>query len=92
MSSMQAVDDREVNPYLIHSATIVEKIREADAVLRTPAGNWRDQTEGLLDGLPLLGALGWKSAGDPFQVFGFECFVVLGNALRLAAPRLARQP
>ena len=32
MSSMQAVDDREVNPYLIHSATIVEKIREAEGI------------------------------------------------------------
>ena len=32
MSSLKTVDDQGINPYLIHSATIVEKIREAEGI------------------------------------------------------------
>lgn len=40
-----------------------------------------------LPALPLLGALGWKSAGDSLQVFGFQDFVILSSAERLAGER-----
>ncbi|MEO8048626.1 MAG: FAD/NAD(P)-binding protein [Nitrospirota bacterium] len=32
MSSLKTVDDQGINPYLIHSATIMEKIREAEDI------------------------------------------------------------
>jgi len=40
-----------------------------------------------LPAFPLLGKLGLKSAGDSFQVFGFQDFALLWNADRLAGER-----